>query len=167
MKPIAELQAEIAERKTILSTLPPAVPGLLGWIGEPPTSEQLAHRAELETEIGLLESEIHRQTVVAPIFNEGMKFERGRHQTNAANKKHSPNHEARVHCRSEARQLWAANDDVIRVGEMVQLLADDLRGKGMFCPKSPDTIAGWLKADDKAGLLSIPPEARKGGRPKK
>lgn len=201
--PAKELQAEIAKRQSMLSTLPPAIPGLLGWYGEPPTDEQLAQRKELESEIGTLERQSFQQVVVAPIvnvavkleleqhqtnafnsgeregrkegeregrkvgMNEGMKAGRKQHQTNAATARHKTNRDARAHCRKEATQIWAANEETIRVGEMAQLLFGDLKAKGMYCPETKGGVKKWLIEDANKGLLTIPPEARKGGRPKK
>lgn len=75
-------------------------------------------------------------------------------------------------CVHRAEELWRI-DPGMRIGkvkeicrEMLRIEVDELRLPRLETPPTEDTIAKWLNEAEKAGRLAVPPEARKGGRPK-
>lgn len=161
---------EIKARENALSELP-----TLGLLAPKPSDEELQRRFELEREIQSIQSEFHFREEIWPYFVNGYKtgFDAGRKsaKSRAAFKKHEPELRARFFCVDTAKELWAneigRGDEITRMGDMCDLLYDELAHKGLWRPKDNEKIRDWLKDAKKKRELSIPPEAQKSGRPRK
>jgi len=163
------LLKEVEDRERLIKELPPV--GLLS--PTPPTGEE--KRFELEHEIQRIRSKIYFQDVIWPYYKVG--FNEGRKSADKSNKRkmalhsHKEELKAKFFCIDNANSIWANNnsnnDEIIRIGEMCDLLYDELKNKKYWQPKDKETIRDWLKRAKKNGELNIPSEAQKGGRPSK
>jgi hypothetical protein len=73
---------------------------------------------------------------------------------------------SRDYCEREAAAIWASNPD-LRISEMARVLWDSLEREGLKVPTKPDKVAEWLRDAANDSRLTIPPQAQKGGRPRK
>lgn len=89
----------------------------------------------------------------------------------ALRKQHAMSHESKTYCISTARGIWdiegSDDDDVYTVGEVCEMLLEQLRLDGKWCPTSSKKIRQWLNEARKEGSLFIPDVARRRGRPQK
>ena len=82
---------------------------------------------------------------------------------NGAIAANSPWAESRAYCIARAAAIWAA-DPNRRIGDVARALLDELVHRRLKAPTGPECVADWLR---RAETLSIPPQARAGGRPRK
>jgi hypothetical protein len=94
--------------------------------------------------------------------DEGMRADKRK----GAQTTNSPWAESRAYCVRRAAEIWADTPGR-RIGEVAKALFDELPAQRMKTPAEYSKVAGWLRKANKQGLLVIPPEARKGGRPRK
>lgn len=90
----------------------------------------------------------------------------------ALNAKHARSREAKEFCISIAKNIWdvqvkRGDEEIDRMGEMVETLLEYLKKENHFLPKNKEIVRKWLIKGEAEGELNIPPEARKSGRPKK
>jgi hypothetical protein len=71
---------------------------------------------------------------------------------------------SRDECIKEAAKIWRT-DPMMRMGEMLKCLEATLIDKRLVAP-TPNIIKGYLIEAEKSGILTIPPDARKAGRPR-
>lgn len=88
----------------------------------------------------------------------------------ASNKKYQLKKISELHCLIKASEKWETEirekKRITKMGDMAEFLKDELVKLRMQGPE-PLQIREWLKGAARKGLIDIPSDATKGGRPKK